>query len=191
MKFPQFKNKYVAKLIKIKEHFDLCNISRLKNSDMKKFTFRQKHAFDFIQRKLVYFVISNSLQKVADFFATLLTDRSAVTISISKSKNRIHGHDFWKFRSFQKNVRKTKNLIQTFHSNHNLIPNAQLRWELLRYKVRKSKFKSQRGLRHIYICCFFVLLRFQTKLRVVFQYTFIEILSLYLTKLFIVLGLLL
>ena len=61
---------------------------------MNKFTFRQKHAFDFIQRKLVYFVISNSLQKVADFFATLLTDRSAVTISISKSKNRIHGHDF-------------------------------------------------------------------------------------------------
>ena len=52
---------------------------------MKKFTFRQKHAFDFIQRKLVYFVISNSLQKVitqADFFATLSTDRSAVTISI-------------------------------------------------------------------------------------------------------------
>ena len=55
---------------------------------MKKFTFRQKHAFGFIQRKSVYFVISNSLQKVitqaqADFFATLSTGLSAVTISIS------------------------------------------------------------------------------------------------------------
>ena len=34
------KNKYVAKLIKMKKHFDQCNISRLKKSDMK------KHAFD-------------------------------------------------------------------------------------------------------------------------------------------------
>ena len=94
MKLPCLKKKYIAKLIKVKEHFDLCNISRLKNSDVKQFTFRQKHAFDFIQRELVYFVISNSLQEVitqADFSATLSTDRSAVTISISKSKNRIHG----------------------------------------------------------------------------------------------------
>ena len=129
---------------------------------MKKFTFRQKHAFDFIQRKLVYFVISNSLQKVitqTDFFATLSTDRSAVTISISKSKNRIHGHGFCKFNSF----------IQTFHSNYNLIPNAQLKWELLRYEVRKSKFKSQKDLRRIYICCFFILLRFRLNLELCFN----------------------
>ena len=83
---PCLKKKYVAKLIKIKEHFDLCNISRLKNSDMKKFTFRQKHAFDFIQPKLVYFVISNSLQKVAEFFATLLTDCSAGLFQFQKTK---------------------------------------------------------------------------------------------------------
>ena len=167
---------------------------------MKQFTFRQKHAFDFIQRKLVYFVISNSLQKVitqAEFFATLSTDHSAgpVTISISKSKNRIHGQGFWKFNSFllsdQKYVRKTKNLIQTIYSSHNLIPNAQLRWELLRYEIRKSKFESQRGVSRIYICCFFVLLRFQTKLRVVFQYTFVKILCLFLTTLFLFLSLLL
>ena len=47
MKFPLLKKEICRKLIKIKEHFDLCHISRLKNSDMKRFTFRQKHAFDF------------------------------------------------------------------------------------------------------------------------------------------------
>ena len=125
---------------------------------MKQFTFRQKHAFDFILWKLVYFVILNSLQKVitqVNFFATLSTDRSAVTILISKSNNWIHGHSFWKFNSFllsgQKYVRETKNLIQTFCSNHNLIQNAQLRWKLLRYELRKSKFESQRGLSQIYM----------------------------------------
>ena len=27
--------------------------------------------------------------------------------------------------------------IQTFHSNQNFIPNAQLKWELLKYEIRK------------------------------------------------------
>ena len=111
---------------------------------MKQFTFRQKHASGFIQRRLDYFFISNSLQDVithADFFAALSTDHSAATISISKSKNRIHGHGFWKFNSSllsdQNYVTKTKNLIQTFHSNQNFISNAQLKWELLKYEIRK------------------------------------------------------
>ena len=82
---------------------------------MKQFTFRQKHASGFIQRRLDYFFISNSLQEVithAHFFAALSTDHSPVTISISKSKNRIHGHVFWKFNSSllsdQNYVTKTK-----------------------------------------------------------------------------------
>ena len=150
------KKKSVARLIKIKENFHLCDIWRLKNSDAKQFTFRQKPGFDFIQRKLVYFIISNSLQEVitqADFFATLSTEPFAVTTWISKNKSRIYCHGLCKFNSFllsdQKFLRKTKNLIQTFHRNHNLIRNVQLRWKLLRYERRKWKFESQRGLRPI------------------------------------------
>ena len=131
-------------MVKIKEHFDLCDISRLRNPDVKQFTFRQKHVSGFIQRRLDYFFISNSLQDIithAGFFAALSTDHSPVTISISKSKNCIHGHGFWKFNSSllsdQNYVTKTKSLIQTFHSNQNLILNAQLKWELLKYKIRK------------------------------------------------------
>ena len=37
---PCLKKKSVAKLIKIKENFDLCNIWRLRNPDAKQFTFR-------------------------------------------------------------------------------------------------------------------------------------------------------
>ena len=91
-----------------------------------------------------YFFISNSLQDVithADFFTALSTDHSPVTISIPKSKNRIHGHSFWKFNSSllsdQNYVTKTKNLIQTFHSNQKFTPNAQLKWELLKYQIQK------------------------------------------------------
>ena len=90
------------------------------------------------------FFISNSLQDVithVDFFAALTTDHFPGTISISKSKNRIHGHGFWKFNSSlvsdQNYVTKTKNFVQTFHSNLNFIPNAQFKWELLKYEIRK------------------------------------------------------
>ena len=52
---PCLKKKSVAKLIKIKEQFDLCDISRFLNPDAKQFTFRQKHAPGFIQRRLDYY----------------------------------------------------------------------------------------------------------------------------------------
>ena len=34
-----------------------------------------------------------------------------------------------------------KNLIQTFHSNQNVIPNAQIKWELLKYEIQKFTIK--------------------------------------------------
>ena len=43
--------------------------------------------------------------------------------------------------SDQNYVRKTKNLIQTFHSKQIFIPNARLKWELLKYEIRKFTFK--------------------------------------------------
>ena len=59
----------------------------------------------------------------ANFLVALSTDHTPVTISISKNKNRVHGHGFWKFNSSflsdQNYVRKIKNLIQPFDSNHN------------------------------------------------------------------------
>ena len=137
------KRKSVAELIKIKEHLDLCDIWRLTNADVKQFTFRQKHASGFIQRRLGYFSILNIVKGVVthtDFFAALSTDHSRVTISISKNKNRIRGRGFWKLNSLllsdQNYVTKTKNLIQTFHSNQNFIPNVQL-------KSVKPKFYSE------------------------------------------------
>ena len=85
-----------------------------------------------------------------DFIAVLSTDHCPVTISISKNKNRIHGHGFWKFNSSllsdQNYVRKTKHLIQTFDSNQKFIPNAQLQWELLKYEIRKFTIKYSKNL---------------------------------------------
>ena len=86
------------------------------------------------------------------FFDTisLSTDHSPVTISISKSKNCIHGRGFSKFNIYllldQNYVGKTKNIIETFHSNQNFIPKEQLKWELLKHEIRKITIKYSKTL---------------------------------------------
>ena len=59
---PFLKKKSIAKLIELKEKFDLCDIWRIRNPKTKRFTFRQKHVSGLMQRHLDYFYISNSMQ---------------------------------------------------------------------------------------------------------------------------------
>ena len=59
---PKLKKSSIAKIIKIKETHDLIDIWRVRNQHEKKFTFTQRHAAGFLQRRLDYIFISNSLQ---------------------------------------------------------------------------------------------------------------------------------
>ena len=60
---PVIKKRTIAKLIQITENLDLCDIWRIRNPKRRRFTFRQHHSTGFIQRRLDYFFISNSLQE--------------------------------------------------------------------------------------------------------------------------------
>ena len=60
---PTLKKKSLAKLIEFKETYDLFDIWRVGNRKSKRFTFTQKHSSDFIQRRLDYMLISNTLQQ--------------------------------------------------------------------------------------------------------------------------------
>ena len=55
----------LAKFIKFKEAYDLCDIWRIRNTKVKQFTFTQQHSPGFIQRRLDYFFISNGRQEFA------------------------------------------------------------------------------------------------------------------------------
>ena len=60
---PTLKKKSLAKLIEFKETYDLFDIWRVGNRKSKRFTFTQKHSSDFIQRRLDYILISNTLEQ--------------------------------------------------------------------------------------------------------------------------------
>ena len=97
---PTLKKKAIAKFIKLKEKFDLCDIWRIRNPKTKRYTFRQKHVSDLIRRRLDYFCISNSMQvsvKNTDVVAPLLTNHSPITFSYSKNEESNRGRCLWKF----------------------------------------------------------------------------------------------
>ena len=62
---PILKKRSIAKLIEIKETLFLCNIWRIRNPNLRRFTFGQNHISVFIERRLNVFLISNILQESA------------------------------------------------------------------------------------------------------------------------------
>ena len=51
------KKKSLAKLIELKESYDLCSIWRVRNKKSRQCTFTQQHYTGFIQRRLDYIFI--------------------------------------------------------------------------------------------------------------------------------------
>ena len=140
---PAIKKKSLAKLIQLKESYDLCDTWRIRNPATSTFTFRQKHSASFIHHRLDYIFISNTLQEFVNdirISTSLPADHSPVHLSLVKEPKHTKGNGFWKFNSsFMKDhiyVSEIKHLVSSSLSNISNM-NAQLKWELLKYEIRK------------------------------------------------------
>ena len=154
---PCLKKKSIAKLIQIKEKFDLCDIWRIRNSKIKRFTFRQQHLSGFIQRRLDYFFLSNLLRESVnktDILAALSTDHSRLLFSLKLRTDENRGKGLWKFNNslsmnsdFQTKMKfHIKCTLETLEIEG--INDLQVRWEFLKYEIRKfsiefSKLQAQ------------------------------------------------
>ena len=143
---PILKKKYLAKLIEIKETLYLCDIWRIRNPNVKRFTFRQNHVSGFVERRLDFFLISNILQESViktDVLASFCTDHSPIFFSLQLKDMPTRGKGFWKFNnSLTSNddyVEKMKNQIsETIRMlDQDKITDKHLRWEFLKYEIRK------------------------------------------------------
>ena len=79
------KKKSIAKLIEIKETLFLFDIWRIRNPNVRRFTFRQNQVSDFIERRLDFFLISNILQESViktGVLASSCTDHSLIFFSL-------------------------------------------------------------------------------------------------------------
>ena len=80
--------------------WDLVDIWRVSNPEIKRFTWRQKAPL--IQRRLDFWLVDNALQEEidqADIVPSIKSDHSAILLSINGIDEQIRGPSFWKFNA--------------------------------------------------------------------------------------------
>ena len=106
------RKKTLAKLIELEESYNLCDKWRVGNTKSKWFTFAQKPSSGFIQCRLDFMFISNTLQEfvtMTKILAPISTNHSPVYFSLSKEKGCFTGKGFRKFNS---SLTKDQNYIR-------------------------------------------------------------------------------
>ena len=149
---PKLKKSSIARIIKIKETHDLIDIWRVRNQHTKKFTFTQRHAAGFLQRRLDYIFISNSLQylvKDVDIGTAFASDHSPVKMSLLETSDSERGLGFWKFnKSLLEDpifIEKAKTFLHVIIDAQNLSREKQANWEYLKYEFRKFAMKYSKA----------------------------------------------
>ena len=152
---PILEKKSLAKLIEIKETLYLRDIWRTRNSDVRRFTFRQNHVSGFIERRLDFFLISNILQEFiikAYVLASICTDHPPIFFSFQIKDTPTQGKGFYKFNNSltlnAEYVEKMKSQIsETLRMfDQDKITDKHLRWENLKYEIPKFTMTFSKNL---------------------------------------------
>ena len=123
----------------------MCDIWRIGNLKVKRFTFQQNHVSGFAEQRFDFFLISNiqeSIIKTA-VLAFFCTDHSPIFFSLQLKDMPTRGKCLWKFNnSLTSNddyVKKMKNQIyETLRMlDQDKITDKHPRWEFLKYEFRK------------------------------------------------------
>ena len=132
---PVFKKRSVRKIVELKETYNLTDIWRIRNPKAKQW---------FLQRRLDYFFISNTIQEFildTDIIPAISSDHSPILISFSQEKQHSKSFGFWKFNNLllSDNIfkEKLKQHIQNIESDNELSNDPQIKWEFLKYQIRK------------------------------------------------------
>ena len=95
--------------MQIFERNNLVDIWRIRNPNLKQYTFRKNHFSGFIQRRLDYIFISNNIQeyfKKSKHLTSFCNDHSPVSCILESSSPIQLGKNFWKFNSLLINDEK-------------------------------------------------------------------------------------
>ena len=139
---PKLKLNSIAEHTKLKNKFLLCDIYRIRNQGLKRFTFRQKTPC--LARRLDRFLISKSLQSrvsVCDILPSLLSDHSPLCMTI-KTTNVFFkkGPNYWKFNKLLlKDAGYTEEMKRRIEEKkvEYTDMSGQVRWELIKFEIRK------------------------------------------------------
>ena len=148
---PKLKLNSIAEHTKLKSKFDLCDIFRIRNQKLKRFTFRQKTPC--LARRLDRFLISKLLQarvRKCEILPSLLSDHSPISITINMGDGVFKkGTNYWKFNKlllkdnvYVMGIRKMVAEKKVEYAEMN----NQIKWELIKFEIRKFTMEYSKKL---------------------------------------------
>ena len=150
---PKLKVNSLTQLEIILEENGLCDIFRVQNPYVRRFSWRQRTPFK--QRRLDYIFVSNSLQESVtqiEIIPSVLSDHSAVILKLRPLVGDKRGPGYWKFNNSLINdkqfVSQMNSKIEEYFHEIMEISNPVIRWDFLKFKMRQfcmsySKQKSR------------------------------------------------
>ena len=149
---PVLKKKSISKVLQITEKFDLIHIWRVRNSSSTHFTFRKSYFSGFIQRRLDYIFMSNSVQQsvqnidILPSFAVIIHHYCCYKKlpHLNLHKNLTGKFNFLLIHNepYVLKVKKhIENIINLFDPNFN----HQMKWEFLKYEICKFTISSSKS----------------------------------------------
>jgi exonuclease III len=139
------KKRSVLKIESIIDEHDLCDIWRLRNELVTKYTWKALNPL--IQRRLDYFFISDFAQSFVSsalICNAISTDHSMIKLVISHTGNCPKGPSHWRLNTSLLNdedyVNHIKNNLAIWEKEH---PgnNPKLQWEYIKHKIREFSIK--------------------------------------------------
>ena len=121
---------------------DLCDIFRTRNPDSRRFTWRRKTPF--LQRRIDYFLVSDSLQEsteMIDIIPSIASNHSAIILELRPTYEGNRGRSYWKFNSSltedRQSVNSLKNEIPVFEKEVCFLTDPIMKWAFLKFKFRE------------------------------------------------------
>ena len=148
---PTLKMSSITELSQLKNSRDLVDIWRIRNPLTKRFTYRLHNPL--IQRRLDYFLISDSLQdhtKFVDINPAINTDHSAIVLKFSYIKQIERGSSYWKFNNslLSDNVylNMMRGKMDQFISANHLPDDPRSSWDFLKFKIKEftGKYSAEK-----------------------------------------------
>jgi len=149
---PSLKHKSIETMQTILMDSDLCDIWRVRNPDVKRFTWsgcaqgKKSNSRDRLFRRLDYFFVSDSLQPFIDKTSIIpapSTDHHAITLKFCSFNEGKKGPSFWKFNNSllrdEVYVKEVSTIIENKQKSFRKegIASPQNKWELIKYEIRK------------------------------------------------------
>ena len=138
----EIKSTFSTKLQQCLQSFEICDIWRLQNPNVKRYTWRQNKPL--IQSRLDYFLISENLSQnvcKCDIKPSIKTDHSMILLNLTQLKGHKRGPGFWKFNtSLLKDeiyIDYIKEIISQLKNNLKHMENKGLKWDYIKSEIRQ------------------------------------------------------